>query len=171
MMKHLRLEVIMMPKKTCFFLGHADTPSSVYPFLLSAIERHITEHGVTDFFLGYRGSFDHLSLRALKELKTCHPHIRIIYVQPYHPGLQPSEPDGFDESLYPFDMPVHPRFAISKANRQMIKTSVFLIACVRHSGNSRSFFEYALVREQKGLIHITNLAEYLPSSHIKRTWV
>ena len=30
-----------MGKKSCFFLGHADTPSTLYPDLLAAIERHI----------------------------------------------------------------------------------------------------------------------------------
>ena len=146
-----------MSKKSCFFLGHADTPSSLYPDLLAAIKRHITEYGVTEFFAGNHGAFDRLALRALKEAKSAHPHIRLIHVQPYHPGTNPLTPDGFDESFYPFDAPVHPRFAISKANRKMIETCDFLIAHVWHSGRSRSFFEYAKKRAEKGLIHIEML--------------
>jgi len=151
------VEVISMSKKTCFFLGHADTPSDIYPDLLASIERHITEYGVTEFFLGHHGAFDRLALRALKEAKVHHPDIHIIHLQPYHPGLNPTHPDGFDESFYPFDTPVHPRFAISKANKRMIETCDFLIACVWHSGRSRPFFEYAQKRAEKSLLHIESL--------------
>jgi len=146
-----------MSPKTCFFLGHADTSSDLYPVLLCAIERHITEYGVTEFFVGNHGAFDRLALRALTEAKTAHPHIRLIHVQPYHPGLNPPNPDGFDEHFYPFDAPVHPRFAISKANKRMIEACDFLIAHVWHSGRSRAFFESAQRREEKGLLHIENL--------------
>ena len=143
-----------MSKKSCFFLGHADTPSDLYPDLLAAIKQHINEYSVTEFFVGNHGMFDRLALHALTEAKAAYPHIRLIYVQPYHPGANPTTPDGFDESFYPFDTPVHPRFAISKANRKMIETCDFLIAYVWHSGRSRSFFEYARKRAKKGLIHV-----------------
>ena len=143
-----------MFKKSCFFLGHADTPSDLYPDLLAAIKQHINEYSVTEFFVGNHGMFDRLALHALTEAKAAYPHIRLIYVQPYHPGANPTTPDGFDESFYPFDTPVHPRFAISKANRKMIETCDFLIAYVWHSGRSRSFFEYARKRAKKGLIHV-----------------
>jgi len=146
-----------MPTKSCFFLGHADAPSSLYPDLLAAIKHHITEHSVTEFFAGQHGAFDRLALRALREAKTRYPHIRLIHVQPYHLGLNPTSADGFDESFYPFEMPVHPRFAISKANHKMIETCDFLIAYVWHSGRSRAFFEYAKRQESKGLLHILNL--------------
>ena len=146
-----------MSPKSCFFLGHADTPSELYPALLAAIERHVSDFGVTEFFVGSHGTFDRLALRALTEVKAGHPYIRLIYVQPYHPGLNPASPDGFDESFYPFDMPVHPRYAIAKANRKMIETCDFLIACVWHSGRARSFFEYAQRREKQGKLHIENL--------------
>ena len=146
-----------MDKKTCFFLGHADTPSDIYPDLLASIKHHITEYGVTEFFVGNHGAFDRLALRALREAKAAYPHICLIHVQPYHPGMNPAEPDGFDESFYPFDAPVHPRFAISKANKKMIETCDFLIAYVWHSGRSRSFFEYAQRYAEKGLLHIENI--------------
>ena len=146
-----------MCKKTCFFLGHADTPSDVYPSLLAAIEQHITEYGVTEFFVGHHGFFDSLALRALREAKVHHPDIRIIHVQPYHPGINPSIPEGFDESFYPFDTPVHPRFVISKANRKMIDTCDFIIAYVWHCGNSGAFFEYAKKRAASSQLHMENL--------------
>ena len=147
----------MMDKKTCFFLGHADASSDIYPKLLSSIERHITQYGVTEFFVGNHGAFDRLSLHALKEAQSSHPHIRLIHVQPYHPGMNPSVPEGFDESFYPFDIPVHPRFAISKANKRMIETCDFLIAYVWHSGRSRAFFEYAQKYAAKGALYIDSL--------------
>ena len=33
---------------TCFFIGHRETSDSIFPALLQAVERHITEYG------GYR---------------------------------------------------------------------------------------------------------------------
>jgi len=51
------------------------------------------------------------------------------------------------------------RYAIIRANKQMINNSDWLIAYVCHPGsNARNLLEYARRREQKGLIHIENLA-------------
>ena len=46
--------------KTCFFIGHRNTPVNVYDRLLASVERHIIEYGVTDFVVGRYGNFDHL---------------------------------------------------------------------------------------------------------------
>ena len=47
-----------MERKTCFFIGHRDTPESVRPLLDETVERHIAEYGVTDFVVGHYGRFD-----------------------------------------------------------------------------------------------------------------
>lgn len=38
---------------TCFFIGHHNAPQSVSPLLDEAVERHITEYGVTRFIVGH----------------------------------------------------------------------------------------------------------------------
>lgn len=51
------------------------------------------------------------------------------------------------------------RYAIVKTNKQMVNNSDWLIAYVRHpASNARNLLEYAQRREEKGLIHIENLA-------------
>ena len=51
------------------------------------------------------------------------------------------------------------RYAIVRANKQMVNSTDWLIAYVCHPGsNARSLLEYAHRREQKGLIRIRNLA-------------
>ena len=34
---------------SCFFIGHRETGGDVVPALTEAVERHITDYGVTDF--------------------------------------------------------------------------------------------------------------------------
>lgn len=125
-------------------IGHADVDSGVYPQLLEAIKLHITDYGVREFFVGCHGGFDSMALRALKEARQAYPHIRRILVLAYHPAhLSTGIPEDVDESLYPFDTPVMPRYAIVKANRKMIERCDYLIAYVRHTGKARDFAAYA----------------------------
>jgi len=58
-----------MAENICFFIGHRDTPESVYPDLLRAVEEHITVCGVSEFIVGYHGSFDSLAARAVVEVE------------------------------------------------------------------------------------------------------
>lgn len=145
-------------KNACFFLGHSDAPSSLLPILSESIERHVTQYGVTEFLFGGHGAFDGLARRALAQARSAYPQIRRLLVTPYHPAAHHIEPPpDVDEILYPFESPVPPRYAISRANRAMIARCGFLIAYVHYPGRSRSFFEYAQRRAQSGLIHIENL--------------
>lgn len=59
-----------MSGKTCFFIGHRDTPESIQPQLDAAVERHIVEYGVTDFVVGHYGAFDRMAARAVRESKS-----------------------------------------------------------------------------------------------------
>ena len=58
---------------TCFFIGHRDAPESLRPSLLTEVERHITEHGVTEFVVGSYGRFDSMAAWAVKEAKSGTP--------------------------------------------------------------------------------------------------
>lgn len=53
----------------CFFIGHRDASSSLMPQLESAVKKHITDYGVTDFVVGQYGAFDRMAARAVIEAK------------------------------------------------------------------------------------------------------
>ena len=59
--------------KSCFFIGHREASEEVFPVLAEAVERHITQYGVTEFFVGCYGGFDRLAARAVIAAKQRHP--------------------------------------------------------------------------------------------------
>lgn len=147
---------------SCFFIGHRDTGAEVFPALLEAVERHIREYGVTDFFVGNHGSFDRLAARAVREAKKRQTQVRLTLLLPYHPALRPvALPEGFDGSYYPFEEDrVPPRFAIVRANRRMVERCGFLIACVWHRlGGAGKIWDYAQRRAKRGTLQVTNLSQ------------
>ena len=153
-----------MKIKTCFFIGHRDAPSSLLPFLVEAVERHITEYGVTEFIVGQYGNFDRLAAQAVKDAKKRCQGAALSLLLPYHPFDRPIPvPDGFDGTFYPPGMETVPkRAAIVRANRYMMENSRFLICYNKGNvGNTRQLVEAALRREKKDLIRVENLAEKL----------
>ena len=151
-----------MQAKSCFFIGHREAPSTLRPQLDKAIERCITEHGVTGFVVGQYGNFDHLAARALITAKKRHPEISLQLLVPYHPADRPvAVPDGFDSTFYPEGMETVPkRLAIARANRYMVDHSDCLIAYAWHpASNARELLEYTRKREERGLMYVENLAD------------
>lgn len=147
--------------RSCFFIGHREADGSLRPALAQAVERHITEYGVTDFFVGHYGGFDALAAGVVRESKKRHPEVTLTLLLPYHPYDQPiPTPAGFDGTFYPSDMERVPkRVAIVRANRWMVDHTTHLIAYAWHpASNARDLLEYAHRRERWGLIHIENLA-------------
>ena len=150
--------------KSCFFIGHHDAKAEIYPLLRAEVERHITEHGVTDFYVGHYGGFDGLAAQAVKEARERHPEIRLTLVLPYHPAIRPiSTPKGFDGTFYPWeDEKIPKRLAIIKTNQRMVDTCDYLITYAYHFlGGTGQIVEYARKREKRGLLHVENLAEKL----------
>lgn len=146
--------------KTCFFIGHRETPDNILNQLQIAVEKHIIENGVTDFVIGQYGAFDRLAAAAVKNEKKRHPSVTLSLLLPYHPYNRPVQiPPGFDATFYPPGMERVPkRLAIIKANQYMVDNSDFLIAYVWHpASNARNLLEYA----RKRSIHVQNLAEPL----------
>ena len=144
---------------TCFFIGHRETSESVFPALAQAVERHITQYGVTEFVVGHYGSFDRLAARAVLKAKERHPQVTLFLLLPYHPADRPiPTPDGFDGTFYPPGMERVPkRAAIVRANRYMAAHSGFLIAYVwRPASSARDLLDYAKAR---GTVQVENLAE------------
>ena len=147
--------------KSCFFIGHRETGEGLLPLLAEAVEKHITEYSVTDFYVGHYGGFDRLAAQAVEEAKERHPEIRLTLVLPYHPAIRPIEkPNGFDATYYPWeDERIPKRLAIIKTNQRMVNDCDYLIAYAWHYlGGSGQILEYARKREARGLIVATNLA-------------
>ena len=145
----------------CFFIGHREAGDELLPALTAAVERHITEYGVTSFMVGRYGNFDKLAARVVIDAKKRHPEVTLTLLLPYHPFDRPIPvPVGFDGTFYPPGMETVPkRAAIIKANYYMADHSSHLIAYAWHpASNARDLVEYAQTREKKGKIHVENLA-------------
>ena len=145
----------------CFFIGHREAGDELLPALTAAVERHITEYGVTSFMVGRYGNFDKMTARVVIDAKMRHPEVTLTLLLPYHPFDRPIPvPVGFDGTFYPPGMETVPkRAAIIKANYYMADHSSHLIAYAWHpASNARDLVEYAQTREKKGKIHVENLA-------------
>ena len=135
-----------MGGKSCFFIGHREASEEIYPVLYAAVEQHIVEYGVTEFFVGHYGGFDRLAALAVKEAKRFYPEVKLTLLLPYHPAERPiSTPDGFDSTFYPPRMESVPRkIAIVRANRYVVDHVDYLIAYVWHpASNAWELVEYA----------------------------
>ncbi len=127
-----------MRGKSCFFVGHREAMEELYPVLQDAVERHITEYGVTEFIVGHYGGFDRLASQAVIEAKRIHPGVTLTMLLPYHPADHPVIlPADFDSTFYPPGMEAVPRrVAIVRANEYMIDHVDYLIAYVCHPGSN-----------------------------------
>ena len=153
------LYLIIMDRKTCFFIGNRYTPGRIEEVLTEAVEKHIVEYGVNTFVVGHYGDFDSLVKPVLIEAKKCHPEILLYLLAPYALIQQIEAPIGFDGTFYPEGMETVPKpLAIVQANRKMVERSEYLITyCHKSYGNTRKIVEYAQRREKKGLIKVTFL--------------
>ena len=151
--------------KTCFFIGHRNTQPEVAQKLMEEVERHIVEYGVDSFVVGHYGQFDSMAAQAVILAKERYPEITLTLLLPYHPTVRHIKtPKGHDGTYYPPDMEtVPPKLAIVKANEHMIQNAEYLIAYVSHpSQGSREMLDYALKRQKRGLIQVTNLSGWYP---------
>ena len=146
--------------KSCFFIGHREASSEIFPALTEAVEKHIKEYGVTEFIVGNYGGFDHMAAKAVIAAKEWHPNITLSMLIPYHPAERPIDPpQGFDNTFYPPGMEKVPRkLAIVRANRYMVDHVDYLIAYAWHpASNARDLVEHAKKREERDLISVTVL--------------
>lgn len=151
-----------MPK-SCFLFGHSDTPYSICPMLEQAIEQAVAE-GITHFYVGYHGSFDHMASAALRTVKRRHPEISLVRLLAYHPSHSPVPvSQEFDGTLYPEGMEQVPqRLAIIKANQYMLCKADTVICYASPIGNAGRLLEYAKHQNQLRPLMITNLREKTP---------
>ena len=149
---------------SCFFIGHRTAPPELRPLIADAIERHITEHGVSEFLAGRYGGFDQLVTAALREAKQRHPSISLILLTPYHPADRPvSLPEGFDTTYYPRGLDRVPKsIAIRRANEIVIGEVEYLICYdLGLVGNTRELVKLARKRAAEGKMSVENIAEQI----------
>lgn len=147
-------------RKSCFFIGHRDTPEAIYPQLLAEVERHIAELGVTEFIVGHYGGFDRLAAKAVIAAKQRHPNISLLLLLPYHPAEQSIKiPAGFDNTYYPPGMEKVPRrLAIVRANRYVVDHVDYLIAYAWHAAsNTQELVKYAAGRRRDEKVTVVNI--------------
>ena len=128
------------------------------PLLDAMVEKHITEYGVAAFVAGHYGRFDYMAAASVRAAKKRHPEVTLTLLLPYYPF--PFDTSDYDSTFYPEGLEAVPKpFAIIRANEYMIKNSDYLI---RYDaglvGKTRDFVKLARRHEEKGMIHITNLA-------------
>ena len=110
---------------TCFFIGHRETSDSIFPALVQAVERHVTEYGVTEFIVGHYGNFDRLAARAVLKAKEHHPQVTLFLLLPYHPADRPTPaPKGFDGTFYPLAWSGYPSGRLSSGQTGTWRTTV-----------------------------------------------
>lgn len=141
-------------RKSCFLFGHADAPQSILPDLEEAIESQVTK-GVTNFFVGYHGSFDCMASTALRTIKRKHREVTATLVLSYHPAERPIEiPFGFDGTFYPPLENTPRKFAIIRANRYMVEIADCIICYVKHYGNTRNLLNYAMTHKATSIYNL-----------------
>lgn len=144
---------------SCFFIGHRDAPAGLLPQVQAAVEGLIVREGVTDFYVGSRGSFDRLAAAAVRELRATYPQIRLYLVLAYLPAKGTGEaPPGFTGTVFPEGLESVPRrFAIQRANRAMVDACDFLVAYAPYAaGNARKVLDYARRRGRIRILEIQN---------------
>jgi len=150
-----------MEKYAVCFFGHRDVNIKIRPALYAEIERHITQHKITTFYVGNHGNFDCMSVGILNELKRKYAHIEIVLVCAYLTTKKKTkyEMNLYDSTLYPEGLEDVPqRFAITYRNRWMVEQSDCLIAYVRTSyGGAYTALQYAKRKNKR----VTNLADII----------
>lgn len=145
----------------CTFCGHSSVPEEIRPLLAAEIERHITELGVTEFWVGNYGGFDRMAKAEVRKAKARHPEVKLYLLVPYVSTERSRiDTEGVDQVLFPAELETVPkRLAIPRLNRYMIQRADFLIACVSHvSGGAYKTLKFAEKRCSRGILQIVNLS-------------
>lgn len=121
--------------------------------LFELLRSILVENPDTLFYLGDYGAFDGICNVLLKKLQEDYPKLRRIFITPYiTPGYWHLEAakERYDESIYPFEDNVLPKFAISKRNEWMVDHADVVIAYVRYDwGGAYKTYKYALSKKKR----------------------
>lgn len=139
---------------TCCFFGHKDTPEDVKPALYAAIEKLITERGVSTFYVGNQGAFDAYVRSALRQLSEKYHHIRYAVVLAYIPGQQNEYEDHSDTMLPEGIEEVHPRYALDWRNRWLLRESRYIVCYIHHKWGGAAKYVKRAQRQGKTIINL-----------------
>jgi len=139
---------------TCTFFGHRRIKADMRDELKELIMRLIDDYDTKQFLVGNNGAFDALVQGVLDEICRTRDDVSYSIVLSYVDELALSGDQH--ATIFPEGLEYVPRrFAISKRNEWLIKSSDYVIAYVKYSvSNSFRWTEKAM---KKGLI-VFNLA-------------
>ena len=140
----------------CTFFGHSDCHCLDRDLLKQTIEDQIAQ-GVNEFLVGHQGAFDSTVYTCLKLLKAQYPHIQYHVVLAYLP--RPAQKYEIkSDTIYP-EIEGHPKFAIDRPNRYLIKESDICLCYINHTwGGAYKYVRMAKRRNLK-IINLGNLKE------------
>ena len=148
----------------CTFFGHRDCPKAVAPELLATLVGLVEDHDVDLFFVGRQGEFDAIVRRILKQLAYEYPHIHFAVVLERLPWQEKEfNSHNYSNTIFPEGLEnVHPRFAVSRRNKWMLKQADFVVTYITHSWGGAARFAEKARRQGKTVI---NLAEKGPDGN------
>ena len=136
----------------CTFFGHKNAPDDIKPKLYNLLCDLIENQQADLFYVGNQGHFDSLVKSVLISLKEKYPHIRYYVVLAYLP--QNSEKD-YSDTIYPDGLEsAPPKYAISRRNHWLIKSSDTVITYVLHSFGGAAQFKELAQRKHKQVINL-----------------
>ncbi len=138
---------------TATFFGHRDFDYSPYRDKVRAVIMDlIVNHGVEEFWNGFRGNFDKICAEAVYDLKASFPTVKNIMVLSYHHRRGFVLPKYFDESVYLLEKHVPPQYAISYTNQEMVLRADFILSGVcRHYGGAYAACIFAKQKKKEVL--------------------
>jgi hypothetical protein len=151
-----------MDRTTITFCGHKDISDRQFILnkLIETLEPYFKGETPLAFYCGGYGAFDSIASQAIDVLRKKYTEVKAekIFVTPYiTPAYQERINDMkkfYDDVIYPPLENVPLRFAISRRNEWMMKSSDIVIAYVMHSwGGAAKTLTYAK-RQHKQIINI-----------------
>lgn len=145
---------------TCFLIGHRDSPSTLQSKLDETVDYLWRKCGVTQFIVGHHGKFDEMAVSAVSKAKQRNPELyAYILLETYTPHSAVYLPGYFDDYYLPDEIElVHPRYAIEKANRTVLRECDYLVTYVNRDGGNAAKILRSAKRQEKYGLHIINLA-------------
>ena len=105
----------------CVFFGHRNTTDEVVPVLENTLRDLIENRGVDTFYVGDKGNFDRIVLRALRKMKGEYAHINYALVPAYQPTVKNEyDTTDYSEAIFPDEVLASPkRYAISNRSQSI----------------------------------------------------
>lgn len=133
-----------MKPLSCAFFGHRNYDYRPYEDKIREVVVDLINRGVTEFYNGYRGKFDGTCARIVGELREQYPLIKNIMVLSYRPTQDFKLPDFFDESVYLLGNNVPHKYAITRTNKELVKTVDYIVSGVVWKwGGAKTACDYA----------------------------